>query len=110
MMAAWILKDLKDRLSQGRTLPYWSYYNAVRFENRFKYYVAVNRNLAKLRKHLLSITPEKQFAENLPSVPSTTSNRAPSQLASPIGLPAAGKPSRLFWTPAQESKDIARFN
>ncbi len=50
MFAAWILKGLRGQIQQGGTLPYWSYYNSVRFENRFKYFLAVNRNIATLRQ------------------------------------------------------------
>jgi hypothetical protein len=48
MMAAWILKDLKDRGGNSRTIPFWSYYNSVRFENRFKYFLMVNKHISKL--------------------------------------------------------------
>jgi hypothetical protein len=48
LFAAWILKGLQGTTSKG-SLPYWSYYNSVRFENRFKYFLAVNRNIATLR-------------------------------------------------------------
>ena len=54
MMAAWILRDLKARGSASRTLPYWSYYNSVRFENRFKYFLLVNKNIAALRKYAIA--------------------------------------------------------
>lgn len=50
LFAAWILRDLKES-SRGGTLPYWSYYNARRYENRFKYFISVNRNLNVLRKY-----------------------------------------------------------
>lgn len=47
MFAAWILKDLKKSVSKG-SLPYWSFYNAVKFEPRFRYFLGVNRNIATL--------------------------------------------------------------
>ena len=47
MFAAWILKDLKKSVSKG-SLPYWSFYNAVKFEPRFRYFLSVNRNIAAL--------------------------------------------------------------
>lgn len=47
MFAAWILKDLKKTVSKG-SLPYWSFYNAVKFEPRFRYFLSVNRNIASL--------------------------------------------------------------
>ena len=50
MFAAWILRDLKNKVRAG-SLPFWSYYNAVRFENRFKYFLSVNKNLVALRRH-----------------------------------------------------------
>jgi soluble lytic murein transglycosylase-like protein len=48
--AAWILKDLKTFETPSRTLPYWSYYNSRSFENRLRYFVAVNRYIVKLRR------------------------------------------------------------
>ncbi len=108
MMSAWILKDLKDRLSEGRTLPYWCYYNANKFENRFKYFVAVNRNLAKLRRFQQTLDAKRQLADNTESVPANPV-RGNVQLGSPMSLPSAGKPSRMFWTPPQP-RDIARIN
>lgn len=48
MYAAWILSDLRDSV-KNHTIPYWSYYNARKFVNRFKYYVAVNRYLSALK-------------------------------------------------------------
>ena len=51
LFAAWILKGLKDNaISAKQTLPYWSFYNSVRFENRFKYFLAVNKNVSMLKK------------------------------------------------------------
>lgn len=50
LFAAWILKDLKRTVAKG-SLPFWSYYNSVRFENRFKYFLAVNRNIATLLRY-----------------------------------------------------------
>ena len=50
MMAALILRDLKQSVT-SKTLPYWSYYNARKFENRFKYFLLVNRNIAALRRY-----------------------------------------------------------
>lgn len=47
--AAWILKDLKDNSPQG-AIPYWSYYNARKFQPRFRYYLSVNQKLAYLNK------------------------------------------------------------
>lgn len=110
MMSAYILKDLKNRLSKGKTLPYWSYYNAVRFENRFKYYVAVNRNLAALRKFQQTAEIDRQLAENITTLNEVPAPRANAQFASPLGLPSAGKPSRMFWTPPNPSRDVARMN
>lgn len=50
MFAAWILKDLKMN-ANSNSLPFWSFYNAVRFEPRFRYFLTVNKNLAALRKY-----------------------------------------------------------
>lgn len=48
MFAAWILNDLRKN-EQRDTIPYWSFYNARKFINRFKYYIAVNRFLGSLK-------------------------------------------------------------
>jgi len=53
LFAAWILSNLKGEVV-SRTLPYWSYYNSKRFENRLKYFLRVNRVIAALRKHFPS--------------------------------------------------------
>lgn len=52
LFAAWILKELKSQtvVTKG-SLPYWSYYNAVRFSPRLKYFLAVNKNIAMLKKN-----------------------------------------------------------
>lgn len=50
LFAAWILRDLKDSVT-SKTLPYWSFYNARKFENRFKYFLLVNKNLSTLRRY-----------------------------------------------------------
>jgi len=50
MFSAWILSDLKTRITSG-SLPYWSFYNANKFHNRFKYFMAVNRYDAALKKN-----------------------------------------------------------
>ena len=51
LYAAWILKALSQEKRHGATLPFWSYYNARKFHNRFKYFVAVNRHLAVLKRN-----------------------------------------------------------
>lgn len=48
MFAAWILSDLRSNV-KNHTIPYWSFYNAKKFVNRFKYYVSVNRFLSSLK-------------------------------------------------------------
>lgn len=49
MVAAWILSDLKEREKVGG-LPYWSYYNSVKFHNRFKYYIPVSRMISQIKR------------------------------------------------------------
>ena len=58
LFAAWILKELKSQTTVSKgSLPYWSYYNAVRFSPRLKYFLAVNKNIAMLKKNdFLSLT------------------------------------------------------
>jgi hypothetical protein len=66
LYAAWILKGLRDQPKTRRTLPYWSYYNSVRFENRFKYFLAVNHYISALRKN------EDFFSERAVATAQTT--------------------------------------
>lgn len=51
MFAAWILKDLQMNSKKG-IIPYWSYYNARRFEPRLRYFTAVNRHLNTLSQEV----------------------------------------------------------
>lgn len=48
MVAAWILRDLKNSKEDG-VIPYWAYYNSVKFHNRLKYYTLVNRYLSAIK-------------------------------------------------------------
>lgn len=48
LFAAWILSDLRKSV-KNHTIPYWSYYNAVSFGPRLRYYIAVNRYLSAIR-------------------------------------------------------------
>ncbi|MFM8268546.1 MAG: transglycosylase SLT domain-containing protein [Pseudomonadota bacterium] len=45
--AAWILFDLK-KSSRSKKLPYWTFYNARKFENRLKYFLRVKRHLTAI--------------------------------------------------------------
>lgn len=47
LFAAWILKDLRESRKDG-VIPYWSYYNANKFQHRFKYFKLVNRFLSAI--------------------------------------------------------------
>jgi len=49
MVSAWLLSTLKKDKPSG-TLPYWSFYNANRFENRLRYTLAVQRQLTSLKR------------------------------------------------------------
>jgi hypothetical protein len=49
LFAAWILSELRTRERVG-ALPYWSYYNSVKFHNRFKYYIPVNRSMVMIKQ------------------------------------------------------------
>ena len=80
LFAAWILADLKNRITKG-SLPYWSYYNATRFHNRFKYFLSVNKYVALLKdkEHLFD---DKAVAADPEPVPiEVEANRAPAPLA-----------------------------
>jgi soluble lytic murein transglycosylase-like protein len=45
--AAWILRDLRKYNRSGK-LPFWTYYNARKFENRLRYYLRVKRHLTAI--------------------------------------------------------------
>jgi soluble lytic murein transglycosylase-like protein len=45
--AAWILRDLK-KSNRSEKLPFWTYYNARKFENRLRYYLRVKRHLTAI--------------------------------------------------------------
>lgn len=79
LFAAWILAELKDRIKTG-TLPYWSFYNAVRFEPRLKYFVLVNKNLVDLKKEHgdeVDLSEYRQTASFKPSKIQTTKTWTP---------------------------------
>lgn len=100
LYAAWILKDLKDSREDG-AIPYWSYYNAVKFHNRLKYYTLVNRYLSAIKsrkpvKPLRKVAfwvPEKVKAE---TVRSTPVSRTVAQVSAP--------PANNSWIPAALKK------
>jgi hypothetical protein len=54
LYTSWILKELKESESPG-TLPFWSFYNARQFKHRIKYFVRVNKHMAKLKRNLYRI-------------------------------------------------------
>lgn len=51
LYSAWILHNLKHTTKPGR-LPYWSYYNARRYDPRAKYYQRIRRHLKKIERNL----------------------------------------------------------
>lgn len=66
--AAWILHDLK-RSSRSQKLPYWTFYNARKFENRLKYYLRVKRHLAAIeakqeRTKLVAVAAKRVISES----------------------------------------------
>jgi hypothetical protein len=75
LFAAWILRGLKDQVTSN-TLPYWSYYNSVRFENRMKYFLAVNKNIVALKRYEgyinAGMAPEEAVAQQVISEPKPT--------------------------------------
>ena len=48
LFAAWILSTLKGHVKEDEKLPYWSFYNARKFKNRFRYFLSVNRYLEQV--------------------------------------------------------------
>lgn len=48
--AAWILADLKESAKKGDPAPWWTYYNARKLRNRFKYYALVDKKLHRIKK------------------------------------------------------------
>lgn len=49
-IAAWILKDLEERVGTG-PLPFWSFYNSPNFKHRLKYFQRVSKKIHLLRKN-----------------------------------------------------------
>jgi hypothetical protein len=47
-IAAWILKDLEQRVDTG-SLPFWSFYNSPNFKHRLTYFQRVSTKIAALR-------------------------------------------------------------
>jgi len=64
LYAAWILRKIKNVVGESGTLPYWSYYNAVKFENRLKYYAVVNKNYSRLMKNEVKLANERWMASD----------------------------------------------
>lgn len=99
MMAAWILKDLKES-EREKSVPYWAYYNARRFENRFKYYLLVNRHLSVLKKDEAKVraaTRALSASNDIEVVP-----RAPSAITpAPTDVRVADKASAGTWRPSR---------
>jgi len=76
--AAWILRDLQKSNRSGK-LPYWTYYNARKYENRIKYFLRVKRHLTaievkKERFRMIAtsrmIKPSERVISETPIVPS----------------------------------------
>ena len=85
LFAAWILKELKSQPTVSRgSLPYWSYYNAVRFSPRLKYFLAVNKNIAMLKKNDFLFS-DRVLAES--SEPPVTFNSGKQACAEETWLP-----------------------
>lgn len=47
VFAAWILKTLSVK-ARPSSIPFWSYYNAVAFSPRLRYFVSVNRHITRI--------------------------------------------------------------
>jgi hypothetical protein len=100
MMAAWILKDLQKH-EREKSLPYWAYYNARRFENRFKYYLLVNRHLSVLKKEEAK---QRAAARVLSASQEARATRAPSALlptTAPTLRVADQAPNLGVWRPSR---------
>ena len=63
LYSAWILAELKQTV-QPDALPYWSYYNAVSFEPRLRYYSRVNRHLEKIKRNQSKIAQRMEKLED----------------------------------------------
>ncbi len=71
--AAWILSQLKLEGSEDK-LPYWSFYNARKYHNRYRYFLAVGRYLKVLRSHEKDFTaPATERA--IASIPTSGSKK-----------------------------------
>jgi soluble lytic murein transglycosylase-like protein len=99
MMAAWILKDLQ-RSEREKSVPYWAYYNARRFENRFKYYLLVNRHLSVLKKDEAKMRAAARVLSASRDEDALPPKRAPSALVAPAeSLKVADQAPRQAWRP-----------
>lgn len=56
LYAAWILRSIKTVAKKG-ALPYWAYYNSVKFHNRLKYYLGVSRYINQIKVAKVSLAP-----------------------------------------------------
>ncbi len=68
LIAAWILKDLRDSTHKGR-LPFWSYFNGRKFESRFRYFMAVRKNAAKIIEEGLESDAQQSDAHRVRILP-----------------------------------------
>lgn len=87
MFAAWILHDLK---SERGTLPFWSFYNARKFENRLKYFQRVNEKIVRLKR--LRIFSDNHFdsqPQRKPAAKPIRSQRAQTPRSREVALNAS---------------------
>jgi hypothetical protein len=115
LYTAWILHELKQNEAPG-TLPFWSFYNARGFKHRIKYFVRVNKHMAKLKRNLHIIEEALEPATTIaakpvpgptPSVPSPRTLAFADRAPTPVVL----KPKSVVsfpWVEVPSKKNAAR--
>jgi soluble lytic murein transglycosylase-like protein len=90
--AAWILRDLRKSNRSGK-LPFWTYYNARKFENRLRYYLRVKRHLTaievkKERFRMIAtsrmIKPTQRSISESPVIPAAVPTVQPREILNQI--------------------------
>ncbi len=95
LFAAWILRDLKNKAKRS-AIPYWSFYNARKFEPRLRYYTAVSRHLTELTHYDRGVEVEEVPKFN-PGPSASNSPRYQEQWS-----PEPIKISRVAYQPKQQ--------
>lgn len=96
MFAAWILRDLKNKAKRS-AIPYWSFYNARKFEPRLRYYTAVSRHLTELSRYDKGVQVE-EVQKYVPGPSARLEKKTREWEPEPIRIAKVSYDSRQ-WTP-----------